>query len=292
MFETKIETGAALQHSGMRSSKRSKLGLKEGAIRRLRLQSFMAFDDVLIEPGPGLNVLVGPNGSGKSSIVTAICLVFGGSLKSATRGSEVSSFIKDAQEKATIEVWLHKDSDTSIKVTRVLLRNKRNSSQWKIDDEDSSFKSVSSLLSNFNINVDNLCQFLAQDRVSSFTRLDPRNLLVETEKALGSQFSLWKLHQELMDWEHNGDKLNVIVEEKKKLLDQAQAQLTRLEEEAQGFQLRQDLVHKLKVLNAKRLFLDVDKQQAVVLAIQSEYNSRRQELHSLEVNASWSKQIA
>jgi chromosome segregation ATPase len=48
-----------------------------------------------------------------------------------------------------------------------------------------------------NIQVDNLCHFLPQDRVPDFSRLTPSERLEETERALGS-YKLLDLHHQLI----------------------------------------------------------------------------------------------
>jgi hypothetical protein len=48
-----------------------------------------------------------------------------------------------------------------------------------------------------NIQFDNLCQFLPQDKVVEFARMDAYELLVATEKALGDS-KLYTTHMELI----------------------------------------------------------------------------------------------
>jgi hypothetical protein len=48
------------------------------------------------------------------------------------------------------------------------------------------------------VQLDNLCQFLPQDRVVEFARLSPEQLLLETEKAIGNA-ELFKMHEELVE---------------------------------------------------------------------------------------------
>jgi len=45
------------------------------------MQNILSYEDVEVEPGRELNLIVGPNGSGKSTIVDAICLSLGGGAK-------------------------------------------------------------------------------------------------------------------------------------------------------------------------------------------------------------------
>ena len=43
--------------------------------------NFLPYEDVVLEPGERLNLVVGPNGSGKSTLVCAICIALCGPLK-------------------------------------------------------------------------------------------------------------------------------------------------------------------------------------------------------------------
>jgi chromosome segregation ATPase len=44
---------------------------------------------------------------------------------------------------------------------------------------------IEDLVSKLNIQVDNLCQFLPQDRVADFSKMNPQLLLENTEKCIG-----------------------------------------------------------------------------------------------------------
>jgi chromosome segregation ATPase len=57
---------------------------------------------------------------------------------------------------------------------------------------------VTELVKKLNIQVDNLCQFLPQDKVSNFAALSPQELLRETEKAVGSD-SMLAMHDTLIN---------------------------------------------------------------------------------------------
>ncbi len=52
-------------------------------------------------------------------------------------------------------------------------------------------------VSSFNVQLDNLCQFLPQDRVAAFASLRPHELLLETEKAIGNA-QLYEQHMDMV----------------------------------------------------------------------------------------------
>lgn len=55
---------------------------------------------------------------------------------------------------------------------------------------------VRETVGSFHVQLDNLCQFLPQDRVAAFAAMRPHELLEETEKAIGNA-ELFNHHQEL-----------------------------------------------------------------------------------------------
>jgi hypothetical protein len=76
-------------------------------------------------------------------------------------------------------------------------------------DQQKIEKDVTELVKSLNIQFDNLCQFLPQDKVVEFARLDPYELLIATQKAIGDA-SLYDMHQELIA-KRNKVKQDVIV---------------------------------------------------------------------------------
>ena len=58
-------------------------------------------------------------------------------------------------------------------------------SQWKIDGEAVKLKDVAKLAFSLNIQTDNLCQFLPQDKVHDFSKMSPKELLKKTVEAIG-----------------------------------------------------------------------------------------------------------
>lgn len=61
---------------------------------------------------------------------------------------------------------------------------KNNQSDWRINGKGVKKTQVDDLVKRLNIQVDNLCQFLPQDKVANFAQLSPQELLRETEKVI------------------------------------------------------------------------------------------------------------
>eukprot|EP01083_Nonionella_stella_P126190 381817_1 len=191
---------------GERSSSSGKAFIS-GAIVRIKLHQFVTYEDVEFFPEAGLNVIVGPNGAGKSSIVCALCLGLGGATKSIGRAKEVKDYVKKSHKEGWIELELFKADkkrENNVIVRRFI--DIQNVSKWYLNGKKVNLSDVKKLTARLNIKVDNLCQFLAQERVVEFARQDPMKLLIETEKAVETS-ELHDQHMALVDL-RNKEKIN------------------------------------------------------------------------------------
>lgn len=155
-----------------------------GSIIRVKLVNFMSCSLTEFHFGPKMNLIIGPNGSGKSTFVCAICIGLGGKLEYLGKASMITDqFIKTGEDKAVIEIELKWEDDKVINIKRVLNTGKK--STWLINNKNVNEKEIKNLLKKLNIQLDNLCQFLPQDRVSKFPSLKPDQLLMEIERSYG-----------------------------------------------------------------------------------------------------------
>lgn len=92
-------------------------------------------------------------------------------------------------------------------VIRRIIKFEGNKSLFYIDGMDSSRKQVMKLAQKFSIQIDNLCQFLPQDKVSEFAALTPIELLYSTQRAAAGP--------QMIEWHDNLKRLRA---EQKKLL--------------------------------------------------------------------------
>ncbi|EGX94858.1 structural maintenance of chromosome complex subunit SmcA [Cordyceps militaris CM01] len=200
-----------------------------GSIVRVLVQNFVTYEKAEFFPGPYLNMVIGPNGTGKSSLVCAICLGLGYSPKHLGRAGSIKEFVKHGREKATVEIELQRrPSDRYNHTVKVQIRRDQNTQKWWLNGKETTHKNVQDLVRSLKIQVDNLCQFLPQDRVVEFAASTPVQLLQETIRAAAPE--------EMLLWQ---SKLRELFKEKKELTENSQNDaetLDNLEARQQGLQ--------------------------------------------------------
>jgi structural maintenance of chromosomes protein 5 len=93
---------------------------------------------------------------------------------------QISDYVKNGKTKAHIEIELASGDGNQ---TTVFHRSfdKNSKETFSIDGTAVNYKEYLSRIKNFNIQVDNLCMFLPQDRVQDFTKLNSQELLHNTQ---------------------------------------------------------------------------------------------------------------
>ncbi|KAI8318262.1 P-loop containing nucleoside triphosphate hydrolase protein [Martensiomyces pterosporus] len=164
----------------------------------ISLRNFVTYDRIEISPGPHMNMIIGPNGTGKSTIVCAIALGLGEKTSVLGRAKDLSEFVKHGHQKGSVEITLAGvESDSVVRIKRELSRE-GNGSRWELNGKNASFHEIQRVIKSLHIQVNNLCQFLPQDRVVEFSKMSPQELLKETQRALGED-KLSELQKELVE---------------------------------------------------------------------------------------------
>ncbi|QPG97396.1 hypothetical protein C2857_006254 [Epichloe festucae Fl1] len=217
---------------------------KPGAIVRVTVQNFVTYEKAEFFPGPHLNMVIGPNGTGKSSLVCAICLGLGYSPKHLGRAGSVKEFVKHGKDSATIEIELHrKPSDRSNYVIKVQIRREQNNQKWWLNGKETTHKKIQDLMRSLKIQVDNLCQFLPQDRVVEFAACTPIDLLHETLRAAAPE--------EMLQWQRQLQELH---KDKKEVAQDVHTDvdtLRTLETRQQGLQADVDRIREREEIQQK-----------------------------------------
>ncbi|KAF4984202.1 hypothetical protein FZEAL_542 [Fusarium zealandicum] len=241
-------------------------GFQPGAIVRVSVENFVTYEKAEFLPGPHLNMVVGPNGTGKSSLVCAICLGLGYSPKHLGRAGSVKEFVKHGKDTATIEIELYKrPKDRKNFVIKVQIRREQNTQKWWLNGKESNHKSIQQLMRKLKIQVDNLCQFLPQDRVVEFAACTPVDLLHETLRAAAPE--------EMLHWQKQ---LQDLYRDKKEMAETVHTDaetLRNLENRQQGLQADVDRIREREEIQQQVKNL----QSALVFSKYSEARSKFKE---------------
>lgn len=219
-----------------------------GSLVRVELSNFVTYDHVVFHPGPYLNMIIGPNGTGKSTIACAIALGFGFPPNVLGREQEVGNFVKQGQESGWIELELKgANGEANVVIRRHLVAGKRKHSDFFLNGSKTTFAAVKEKREELEVNVDNLCSFLPQDRVAEFARMSPEELLRETQKAASDGGAMVTTHDRIIALSRNLRETNATLRKQNEELDALQGQHSRLARDAERHAERKDLVDRILV---------------------------------------------
>lgn len=155
-----------------------------GSIVRVKVENFVIYEKAEFLPGPNLNMVIGPNGTGKSSLVCAICLGLGYPASVLGRATSFGEFVKHGKEHAIVEVELQKrPEDRANYVVNLVIKREENTRKFSLNGREATIKQIQHVTRQLRIQIDNLCQFLPQDRVAEFAGLNSVELLARTLQA-------------------------------------------------------------------------------------------------------------
>lgn len=235
---------------------------KPGSIVSMKLENFVTYNYTEFQLSPSLNMIIGPNGSGKSTFVCAVCLGLAGKPEYIGRSKQVEDFIKNGCDSSTIEIYLKDDPSIDIeffglgnhkirsgpsykgllKITRTLEKRvkvgktteKRKKQEYTVNNVPVSETNIRNLISKLNIQLDNLCQFLSQERVEEFAKLKQEKLLEETIRSIDCP--LLDLLEEVKQMQVNEINLTKEIQSKTE-------NLNKLKKEEQSYQKEVQLIN-------------------------------------------------
>ncbi|KAI0476179.1 hypothetical protein GGR56DRAFT_665927 [Xylariaceae sp. FL0804] len=223
-------------HTSMNRHDGAPADFQPGAIVRVTLRDFVTYEHAEFKPGPSMNMVIGPNGTGKSSLVCGICLGLGYSHKLLGRAQHVGEYVQHGKDSASVEIELQKrPNERANHVVRLHINKEDNAKKWWLNGKESTHKAVQELTRNLQIQIDNLCQFLPQEKVAEFSALSPVALLPETLRATAPQ--------KVVVWQDQLRVLHKDYKEVKARVESCDEILKGLENRQQGLQGDVDRLH-------------------------------------------------
>ncbi|KFG26281.1 uncharacterized protein NESG_01401 [Nematocida ausubeli] len=161
-------------------------------LHSLSLVNFQKYANTRFIFSPHGNLIAGLNGSGKSTVAGAIALTLGGTSKTMGKTLGVHELIKYGETKAVSELVIRtdrrsevskivkingKDRVIDIIITRTITLN---GSSYKINSIPATLNQVKEITEALSIQINNLGQFLPQDKVTEFSTLTEEEQLETT----------------------------------------------------------------------------------------------------------------
>jgi len=254
-----------------------------GSIVRIKVKNFVTYTAAEFKCRPSLNMIIGPNGTGKSTIVCAICLGLGFPPTCLGRAKEIGEYVKHGHREAEIEIELAAGPRQKGKnpIIRCVIKREGSKTSWYINGSNTTRKEVKQLVESFHIQIDNLCQFLPQDRVVEFSRLTPVELLDSTQKAVAPE-SMTEWHNELKELGKNRMKLLQEQSSSKEHLSQLQTRQNQQRADVERMTERKALLDRVRILEKARPGLRYQAERTKHQEMRSRQQEAKREMRDLE----------
>ncbi|XP_041448109.1 structural maintenance of chromosomes protein 5 isoform X2 [Drosophila obscura] len=261
-----------------------------GRIKSVYVKNFVSYNEVTYCPKLYLNVLTGPNGSGKSTIVSAIMIGLGAEPTLLDRSASIADYIQSGAAEATIVVTIYGRLENTTEAFRRVITSD-GSSSFYVKDVKQTKKNFQSIVASYNLQVGNLCQFMPQDRVQDFSKMNPQELLSNTiasicDNDLTNNFSLLREMRSKQNWSA-GDR-----EKQKIKLQKKQHRLEQLKFSVEQFREGEEINRKVNILKIMKIWLEVQKTSEKAAELKQQLETEKMNCKKEEISYNKHKQAA
>jgi chromosome segregation ATPase len=255
-----------------------------GSLVRVKLTNFVTYTAAEFHLGPSLNMVIGPNGTGKSTLVCAICLGLGWGSEHLGRAKDLGAFVKHGASEAVVEIELAAGpGGGSNRIVTRTLRKEDNKSFFTLNGKRATRDAVMSMAREFAIQIDNLCQFLPQDRVVEFAKMTDVDRLRETQRAAAPP--------QMVEWH---DQLKLLRSEERNIETRQKNEKAHLEsldkaqnstrDDVERFHQREGLLRKSKCLKKARPMIEISLRKKDITQLKEDLRVARLERDQINVD--------
>lgn len=189
---------------------------------------------------------------GKSTCVSAIGLALAGDTKSVGRFEHLSEYVKRGQPTAQVEVELFGGGphNRNLIVTRTFSAEDKRVDKFTLNGESVKKARVADAMAALNIQVNNLCVYLAQFNVGQFAEMNAESMLTETEKA--ADLALYTKHMKMKQQAADAKKNEESIAQSQKVYDALKLEVQSMEGERKAQEEREMNEHKVEDLQARK----------------------------------------
>lgn len=222
-------------------------GFRKGNLVKVRMENFLTFTDTFILPGPRMNLIIGPNGTGKSTVVSAVCIAFDGNPRLLGRSPDLGAFVKHGTSRAAVTVHIYEPAARSGE--RVVRRefDADGRGHFEIDGTKVNKAEMKKLCQRYDVQLDNLSQFMPQEKIAEFVNIKPDELLHMTVRSLGGveREDMWSEISRMDEIVHENDgTLRKMKEKLERLVEHQQ----NSENEVQAYRQQQEIKKELDLM--------------------------------------------
>lgn len=186
--DIEIEAAPQANHSGSSTPRLTGTvpNFRPGNLIRVEMENFLTFSKTVFKPGPRMNLVIGPNGTGKSTIVSAVCIVFGGKPSILGRSPDLAAFVKYGTTTASVVAHVYEPSHPKgyVEVRRDFDNDGQNI--FYLNGERARQRDIQEkVVQKYDIQLDNMSQFMPQEKIAEFTNHKPEELLKLAIRSLG-----------------------------------------------------------------------------------------------------------
>jgi len=257
-------------------------------ITKLTLHGFKSFRKRISIPIlPGFTIFCGANGSGKSNILDAISFVLGKTSTKSMRADRLHELIYHGSKKippseqTSVSLWFDNSDKTfpfenpEVTITRKV--NKRGNSVYKINGKTSTRQNVLEILSSARIHPDGFNMIMQGDvtQVIEMSTEERREIL---DQVAGIALYDEKKEKAMKNLEIVGEKMREV----EIILTERLERLQTLEQERNTALKYQELIDKLKLLNASLAHKKYQLEEKRYQSIDDEINQNESKINQLE----------
>lgn len=200
-------------------------------------------------------MILGHNGSGKSSIICGICLACGGSPKSLGRSERIVEYIRHGCTEGYVEIAIA-DKQKGPQVVRLTIRVGEQP-KYRLNDSATTQSEIADLRKHYNIQIDNPCAFLAQDKVKSFSEQSSIELLRNTEKAASADLD--QQHIDLMKQREDSTSIEDKCTTSENAIKRLEDEIGKIMPLVENYRKKLALQSKLRLLEKKMKIMEFEK---------------------------------
>jgi DNA repair ATPase RecN len=255
-----------------------------GSLVRVKLKNFVTYTAAEFHLGPSLNMVIGPNGTGKSTLVCAICLGLGWGSENLGRAKDLGAFVKHGASEAVIEIELAaRPGEGPNPVVVRTIRKEDNKSSFYLNGKRAPQNAVTTMAKSYSIQIDNLCQFLPQDRVVEFAKMSDVDRLRETQRAAApAQMVEW--HDQLKVLRSEERNVETNQKNERAHLDKLEKQQNATRGDVERFHQREGLLQKSKCLKKVKPMIEIKLRKKDITQLKEDLRAARLELDQINVN--------